>query len=379
VSGYIPGLSRRADNTTDDAFRLRAGLTAAGAAGAARWSFSVGTHLRFADLVVGATRNSPGVSVAHELFMTGSVHLVGAAGRFMIGPEFSLGTPFSQAFQNENVHAEVVLSTRVFFTPEWSLGAAVGPGLTQGAGTPALRALLQIGYTPPERRNQVPVAPADRDQDGVLDPDDLCPDEPQGATPDPERRGCPMRDRDRDGVTDADDLCIDVPQGAHPDRDRLGCPAADRDSDTVIDASDACPDQPGAPSTDPRRNGCPGLVRVVNGRIAILRPVFFATNRDVILAQSFPVLNAVRDALQATPEIRHLAIEGHTDDVGRDDANLDLSERRAASVRRWMEQHQIDPARLESHGYGETRPLIPNNNNAARAQNRRVEFRIVEQ
>ena len=39
----------------------------------------------------------------------------------------------------------------------------------------------------------------------------------------------------------------------------------------------------------------------------------------------------------------------------------------------------IDPSRLESHGYGETRPLIPNNNNAARAQNRRVEFRIVEQ
>jgi outer membrane protein OmpA-like peptidoglycan-associated protein len=44
-----------------------------------------------------------------------------------------------------------------------------------------------------------------------------------------------------------------------------------------------------------------------------------------------------------------------------------------------LEQRQIDPARLESHGYGETRPLIPNNNNAARAQNRRVEFRIVEQ
>lgn len=445
VSGYIPGLSGRGSNTTDEAFRMRVGLTAAGKAGAARWSLSAGTHLRFADLVVAASGTSPGVSVAHELFVTGALHLVGAAGRFMLGPEFSLGTPFAQAFQNENVHAEVLLSTRVFFTEDWSLGAAVGPGLTQGAGTPALRALLQVGYTPPDRRGRAPEAPRDRDHDGVLDADDLCPDEPQGATPDPERRGCPQRDRDRDGVTDAQDLCIDVPQGEHPDParrgcplpdtdgdgvfddadlcvttpagehpnperrgcpdgdrdsdhvldhtdvcpdepdgmhpdpDRLGCPAADRDQDTVPDASDACPDQPGAPSPDPRRNGCPGLVRIVNGRIAILRPVYFATNRDVILPRSFPVLTAVRDALQATAEIRRLSVEGHTDDVGRDDANLDLSERRAASVRRWLEQHQIDPSRLESHGFGETRPIVPNSSNAARAQNRRVEFRIVEQ
>jgi len=444
ASGYIPGLSGRESNTTDGSFRLRVGATAAGAAGAARWTLSVGTHLRFADLVVAANGGSPGVAVNHELFVTGAVHLVGAAGRFLIGPEFSLATPFAQAFQNENVHAEVYLSTRVFFTPDWSLGAAVGPGLTQGAGTPAVRALLQVGYTPPERRSAPVEAPRDRDGDGVLDNDDVCPDEPQGPSPDPERRGCPSRDRDGDGVSDADDLCVDVPRGPnpdparrgcplpdsdgdgvfdnddrcvttpagenpdpdrrgcpdgdrdndhvldhadqcpdtadgmHPDPDRLGCPAPDRDLDSVIDASDACPDRPGAPSTDPRRNGCPGLVRIVNGHIAILRPVFFATNRDVILPQSFPVLNAVRDAMLATPEIRRVLIEGHTDDVGRDDANLELSTRRAASVRRWLEQNRVEPARLESQGFGETRPIVPNTNATARAQNRRVEFRIAE-
>lgn len=444
VSGYVPGLSERADNTTDATFRLRAGLTAAGSAGAARWSLSAGTHLRFADLVVAANAGSPGVSVAHELFVTGALHLVGAAGRFMIGPEFSLGTPFAQAFQNENVHAEVLLSTRVFFTPDWSLGAAVGPGLTQGAGTPAVRALLQLGYTPPERRAAPVAPPRDRDRDGVLDPEDLCPDEPRGDHPDPERLGCPQRDRDGDGVRDARDLCVDVPRGPHPDPARLGCPlpdsdgdgvfddadrcvntaagdhpdpdragcpdgdrdadrvldhddlcpdepqglhpdparrgcpAPDRDLDTVPDAADACPDQPGAPSTNPARNGCPGLVRIVNGHIAILRPVYFATNRDVILARSFPVLTAVREALEATPEVRRVAIEGHTDDVGRDEANLSLSERRAASVMRWLVERGVSEARLESHGYGETRPIVPNTSNAARAQNRRVDFRIVE-
>lgn len=446
ASGYVPGLSDRESNTTDGAFRLRVGATAAGRAGAARWSFSAGTHLRFADLTVAASGASPGVSVGHELFLSGALHLASASGRFMIGPEFSLSTPFAQAFQNENAHAEVVLSTRVFLADAWSLGAAIGPGVTQGAGTPAIRALLQFAYTPAERRAApaAPEAPRDRDSDGVMDADDLCPDDPQGANPDPDRRGCPTRDRDMDGVSDAQDLCVDVPQGPNrdparrgcplpdsdrdgvfddqdqcvntpagphpdpdrrgcpdgdrdadhvlnhadqcpdepdglnPDPDRLGCPAPDRDLDSVPDATDACPDRPGAPSPDPRRNGCPGLVRIVNGHISILRPVFFATNRDVILPQSFPVLAAVRDAMLATPEIRRVSIEGHTDDVGRDEANMDLSERRAASVRRWLEQNRIDAGRLESHGFGETRPLVPNTNARARAQNRRVEFRIAE-
>ena len=73
----------------------------------------------------------------------------------------------------------------------------------------------------------------DRDGDGVLDPDDICPDTPQGQTPDPARRGCPAGDRDKDGILDPLDQCPDVPAGIHPDPDRIGCPLPDRDRDLV--------------------------------------------------------------------------------------------------------------------------------------------------
>jgi outer membrane protein OmpA-like peptidoglycan-associated protein len=270
---------------------------------------------------------------------------------------------------------------------------------------------------PPPPRVEPPPPPPDTDRDTVIDADDLCVNEPQGERPDPARRGCPIHDSDGDGVLDADDRCIATPQGATPDPERrgcpdgdedsdtvrnqldqcrttpqgprpdparAGCPIPDRDGDTVLDDVDRCPDQPGAPSTDAARNGCPGLVRVTNGYIQITSPVFFATNRDRILPRSFPVLNAVADTLRANADIRRVSVEGHTDDVGPDARNMGLSERRAQSVLRWLVEHGVEAARLEAHGFGETRPLVnPAGLRAraqrdARAQNRRVDFRILD-
>jgi outer membrane protein OmpA-like peptidoglycan-associated protein len=239
------------------------------------------------------------------------------------------------------------------------------------------------GEHPDPDRRGCPIG--DTDHDGVLDPEDQCINEPQGEYPDPNRRGCPDGDADGDGVRNAQDQCRDVPQGERPDPERPGCPIADRDNDTVPDAIDHCPDQPGAPSPDPNRNGCPGLVRVQNGMIQILAPVYFATNRDTILRRSFPVLDAVVDAIRASPEIRRVSIEGHTDDVGNDARNQDLSERRARSVMEYLRSHGIEASRLTARGFGETRPLRPIEGlrgralRDARAQNRRVEFRILSE
>src|SRR5207237_5827355 len=91
-----------------------------------------------------------------------------------------------------------------------------------------------------------------------------------------------------------------------------------------------------------------------------------------------PVLTAVANALQASPDIRRIAIEGHTDNVGPDARNLQLSQRRAESVMRWLTGHGLDGARLEAHGYGEGRPLVSNDTREGRAANRRVEFHIVD-
>ncbi len=224
----------------------------------------------------------------------------------------------------------------------------------------------------------------DVDHDGVFDPDDLCPTTPQGDHPDPARRGCPDGDDDNDTVFNHDDQCPNEHQGSEPDPNRRGCPTPDRDHDAIGDSVDACPDQPGAPSSDPRRHGCPGLVRIDGGQIRIMRPVFFATRRDRILPRSTPVLLAVAEALRLMPQIRRISIEGHTDDAGDDASNMDLSRRRATSVVEFLARHAIDRSRLTSEGLGESRPLHPITGlrglilNAARAQNRRVEFRIVD-
>lgn len=232
------------------------------------------------------------------------------------------------------------------------------------------------GATPDPMRRGCPAA--DTDGDRVLDHEDACPTVPAGDHPDPTRRGCPELDRDGDGIGDGRDQCPDMHQGLRPDPERLGCPLPDRDADTVPDRDDTCPDEFGSPSSNPRRNGCPGLVRVEGGQIRILRPVFFATNRDTILARSRPVLTAVADALIATPSIRRISIEGHTDDVGDDAFNMDLSQRRAQTVMAFLIEHGVEASRIEHHGFGETQPLVPGTTTQARAVNRRVEFRIID-
>ena len=135
-----------------------------------------------------------------------------------------------------------------------------------------------------------------------------------------------------------------------PDPQRKGCPAGDRDHDLVPDPLDACPDQPGAPSSDPKKNGCPGLVSVTSGQIVIVRPVFFATNKDVILEKSYEVLQSVTDALLAAKQIKKVRIEGHTDNRGKVAHNVDLSDRRAKSVMKWIVEHGVEPERLEAKG-----------------------------
>jgi uncharacterized repeat protein (TIGR01451 family) len=232
------------------------------------------------------------------------------------------------------------------------------------------------GEHPDEARPGCPLT--DKDGDGVFDNEDQCLDVPAGARPDPGRKGCPDVDTDGDGVFDSKDACKTVPQGIQPDPQRPGCPAPDRDGDSVPDAVDACPDKAGAPSPVAKKNGCPGLVEVKTGQIVILKQVFFANNKDTIQKKSFPVLQAVADVLKTTPLILKVGIEGHTDNKGKEEANIQLSDRRAQSVMRWLIANGVAADRLTAKGYGPTRPIADNKTNKGRAANRRVDFRILD-
>ena len=70
-----------------------------------------------------------------------------------------------------------------------------------------------------------------------------------------------------------------------------------------------------------------------------------------------------------------LEIGGHTDNVGGTAYNEKLSDRRAATVKQWLISHGIETSRLTTHGYGQSQPLVPNDSDAHRARNRRVELK----
>lgn len=122
----------------------------------------------------------------------------------------------------------------------------------------------------------------------------------------------------------------------------------------------------------------PSKAKLEAKKIVILDKVFFATGKADILDASNPLLQEIADILLNNPQVKRVRIEGHTDDVGPDAANLKLSDARAAAVRAWLIAHGVAEDRLVSQGFGETKPLLPNKSAANRAQNRRVEFNILE-
>lgn len=270
-----------------------------------------------------------------------------------------------------------------------------------------------LGQSPPEHCSGAPQAlPGDRDGDGLLDPDDRCPDQPENYNAFQDEDGCPDdKDTDADGIVDSQDACPVLAEDLDQYLDADGCPEVDNDLDGIEDAKDACPndaedpdgydDQDGCPDLDndgdevpdltdecpntPGQKeqaplGCPlkpALVVVTDCEVKITQQIHFETGKDKIKPESYPILDAVVDVLQKSSAIK-LQVQGHTDDVGTNKANLDLSERRAAAVRKYLIGKGISLERLESKGFGEEVPLVENNSTQNRALNRRVQFMRTE-
>ena len=209
----------------------------------------------------------------------------------------------------------------------------------------------------------------DGDHDGVADADDRCPTVAGSAA----LAGC--SDGDGDGVVDIDDRCPTVAGLASA----AGC--KDGDGDGVADELDRCPNEPETHDGVDDDDGCPDdkapKVDLKADRISIREQVRFDLGKATIRPESFALLDQVATVLREHAEIAHLSIEGHTDDVGAAARNVALSSARAAAVREYLVKKGIAAARLKSQGFGSTEPLVKNDSDEHRQQNRRVEFRIV--
>jgi len=240
----------------------------------------------------------------------------------------------------------------------------------------------------------------DSDDDGIPDAEDSCPTQPGK----PEAQGCPVsKDSDGDGVPDDIDRCPLDGEDADGFQDEDGCPDADDDNDGIVDKMDSCPHNPGpidnrgCPTLDADRDGIPddrdrcpaepgvapdgcprkySLVEVKKDRIEIKQQVHFQSGKHRILPDSFALLDQVVSVLKDSPRMR-ISIEGHTDSVGTEAFNMRLSQRRAESVLQYLVGRGVSPERLESVGFGPTKPVGSNKTAKGRALNRRTEFRIV--
>ncbi|HPW96651.1 MAG TPA: OmpA family protein [Paludibacteraceae bacterium] len=209
--------------------------------------------------------------------------------------------------------------------------------------------------------------PVDSDGDGVPDYIDECPDTPKGVVVD--SVGCPIDD-DGDGVPNYIDECPDTPQGVVVDS--VGCPV-DTDGDGIPDYLDKCPNVPGPESN----YGCPELKKEVRSLFKkAMQGIQFETDKDVIKKSSYPILDKIVEVMKTNPTYM-LSIGGHTDDVGSEEYNQVLSEKRAGSVRRYLIEHGVEESRIASKGYGKTMPIADNTTVEGRALNRRVEFEVI--
>ena len=234
----------------------------------------------------------------------------------------------------------------------------------------------------------------DSDSDGIMDKEDRCPQDKGTAA----FKGCP--DSDGDGIVDLDDNCknekglsqfngcpdgdgdgiMDKEDRCPKERGELalkGCP--DSDGDGTADIDDRCPDKRGIKAN----GGCPVLDDVERKKIVekinyAAKSIQFESGSDVIKASSYSTLDNIVSIMTLYPTTAW-SIEGHTDDQGDDKMNQELSDKRAAAVRKYFITKGVADTRLSSAGFGETTPIADNKTSAGRAQNRRVEIKLVEQ
>lgn len=203
----------------------------------------------------------------------------------------------------------------------------------------------------------------DKDGDGIIDSEDKCPKEKGSLI----LEGCP--DSDGDGVADYVDECP-TQKGVH---DSKGCPKVeivDTDKDGIPDTDDKCPKQYGSKANQ----GCPIIEKEAFDIAKIAQEKLeFHTGSSEIKPESLPSLTVLSDYLSKNPTIT-LTLSGHTDNVGKPEKNMKLSESRAQSVKDYFVTHGVDATRISAAGYGDTKPIGDNRTASGRAVNRRVEI-----
>ncbi|OGE85954.1 MAG: hypothetical protein A2Y39_07575 [Candidatus Delongbacteria bacterium GWF2_40_14] len=217
----------------------------------------------------------------------------------------------------------------------------------------------------------------DNDADGIKDTYDKCPNEPEDFDGYEDQDGCPEFDNDGDGILDNVDKCPAEPEDFDGWLDTDGCPEFDNDGDGITDDLDKCPNEPESFNGFEDSDGCPDAVILKKDERIVLDNIYFKLASAELEPESFDTLNSLKRVFLDNPGIV-VQIEGHTDSQGSDSYNLDLSKRRANTVAEYIVRVLgVSNAQVSSIGFGESKPVADNKTSKGRAQNRRIEFRVV--
>ncbi len=205
----------------------------------------------------------------------------------------------------------------------------------------------------------------DTDKDGINDDKDKCPE-----TPGPiDNGGCPFGDKDGDGSKDNVDNCPDIPGPIA----NLGCPYGDEDGDGVKDNVDQCPKTPGIPENQ----GCPKIEQKEQEVLDLaFKNLEFKSGTAIISTESFFSLYKLADLMKKQEQYK-LLISGHTDNVGNDAVNMELSRKRSEAVKTFLIGQGVRADRLKTEWFGETKPVADNATPEGRDRNRRVEMKVL--
>jgi outer membrane protein OmpA-like peptidoglycan-associated protein len=419
--------------------------------------------------------------------LTGGDHLnVGAVvgyeviERLGLNLEARAGLPLAaETVAGTDTPAELLFHGKYQLTSGLNFLAGGAGGLSVGAGTPAYRVFLGVGYGPVFKKGPPPPPPdLDKDDDGINDDVDACVDQPETVNGFKDADGCPdgiggltvtssingkpaagfitlnggasllsgtssisveKAEPGSEWSAKAKMLCytgeakvtakegdtkLDVAMTPVLDSkasvevvDKKGKPVDGATVKWDTEASMGCVPG-GAPAalkdgkgelavgvgthrvfvTAPEMTNYTGEFQFVAGQttdirvqldttkikleakqIVILDKVFFETNKDIIKPESFKLLDEVASVIMGNPQVGRVEVSGHTDSDGDDASNLDLSQRRSDAVKRYLEGKGVKAERLVAVGYGETKPIDKNSSSKGKANNRRVEFNLVDQ
>lgn len=211
--------------------------------------------------------------------------------------------------------------------------------------------------------------PLDTDKDGIADYIDICPSTPLEVKVD--KNGCPL-DMDSDGVYDYLDKCLGTPAGVKVDS--KGCPLDD-DRDGVPNYKDKCLDSKYGEEVD--EYGCAKVsektpIKGIENEMVLNASTSFEFNSAKLLSSALPLLEEIFWIIVTDKSNSRWRIEGHTDNIGSDEANIKLSTLRAQTIFDYFVKSGLKPDRFDVVGLGKQFPIADNNTELGRAKNRRV-------